>query len=203
MPRAKNNVARLRRKRQILADAKGYFGRRKNLYKTAKEAVERARRYAYRDRKNRKREFRRLWIVRINAAARLHDLSYSRFMDGLKKAGIEIDRKVLADLEIAIRHPRAERLRAARQRRTVEADLSRFASIERHAAPDLSGAAFVCRDIRFRAHVRCAATALYSRRHDTTMPARTEPRDTACGSPPFGSRSLAQLPAVRIAGAGR
>ena len=105
MPRVKNNVARLRRKRQILADAKGYFGRRKNLYKTAKEAVERARRYAYRDRKNRKREFRRLWIIRINAAARTHDLSYSRLMDGLKKAGIEIDRKVLADL--AVREPRA------------------------------------------------------------------------------------------------
>jgi large subunit ribosomal protein L20 len=87
MPRVKNNVARLRRKRQILADAKGYFGRRKNLYKTAKEAVERARRYAYRDRKNRKREFRRLWIVRINAAARTHGLSYSRFMDGLKRPG--------------------------------------------------------------------------------------------------------------------
>ena len=105
MPRARNSVARLRRKRQILADAKGFFGRRKNLYKTAKEAVERARRYAYRDRKNRKREFRRLWIIRINAAARLHDLSYSRFMDGLKKAGIEIDRKVLADL--AVREPQA------------------------------------------------------------------------------------------------
>ena len=105
MPRVKTNVARLRRKRQILAEAKGFFGRRKNLYKTAKEAVERARRYAYRDRKNRKREFRRLWIIRINAAARQHDLSYSRFMNGLKKAGIEIDRKVLADL--AVREPQA------------------------------------------------------------------------------------------------
>jgi large subunit ribosomal protein L20 len=105
MPRAKNNVARLRRKNQILKDAKGYFGRRKNLYKTAKEAVERARRYAYRDRKNRKREFRRLWIIRINAAARQHELSYSRFMSGLRQAGIEIDRKVLADL--AIREPQA------------------------------------------------------------------------------------------------
>ncbi|HEU0012742.1 MAG TPA: 50S ribosomal protein L20 [Longimicrobium sp.] len=105
MPRVKNNVARLRRKNQILAQAKGYFGRRKNLYKTAKEAVERAHKYAYRDRKNRKREFRRLWIVRINAAARMNELSYSRFMDGLKKAGIEIDRKVLADL--AVRDPNA------------------------------------------------------------------------------------------------
>lgn len=105
MPRVSTNVARLKRKRRILNQAKGYFGRRKNLYKTAKEAVERGLRYAYRDRKNRKREFRRLWIVRINAAARQHDLSYSRFMNGLKLAGIEIDRKVLADL--AIRDPNA------------------------------------------------------------------------------------------------
>ena len=115
MPRVKNNVARLRRKNQILKAAKGYFGRRKNLYKTAKEAVERARRYAYRDRKNKKREFRRLWIIRINAAARTHDLSYSKFMNGLKLAGIEIDRKVLADL--AIREPAAfEQLASAAKR---------------------------------------------------------------------------------------
>jgi large subunit ribosomal protein L20 len=101
MPRVKNNVARLRRKRQILADAKGYFGRRKNLYKTAKEAVERARRYAYRDRKNRKREFRRLWIVRINAAARQNGLSYNQFVSGCRKADITLDRKVLADLAVS------------------------------------------------------------------------------------------------------
>ena len=100
MPRIKMSVARLKRKRRILGQAKGYFGRRKNLHKTAKEAVERSWRYAYRDRKNRKREFRRLWVVRINAAARLHDLSYSRFMNGLKLAGIEINRKILADLAI-------------------------------------------------------------------------------------------------------
>ncbi len=105
MPRVSTNVARLKRKNQILAQAKGYFGRRKNLYKTAKEAVERARKYAYRDRKNRKREFRRLWIIRINAAARQNEISYSRLMDGLNKAGIEIDRKVLAD--IAVRDPNA------------------------------------------------------------------------------------------------
>ncbi|HEV2146827.1 MAG TPA: 50S ribosomal protein L20 [Longimicrobiaceae bacterium] len=105
MPRVKTNVARLRRKNQILKEAKGFFGRRKNLYKTAKEAVERAWRYSYRDRKNRKREFRKLWIVRINAAARQNDLSYSRFMNGLKLAGIEIDRKNLADL--AVRDPNA------------------------------------------------------------------------------------------------
>ncbi len=100
MPRSSNNVARLRRKRRILNQAKGYFGRRKNIYKTAKEAVERAHRYAYRDRKNRKRDFRRLWIIRINAGAREHGLSYSRFMNGLKLAGIEVNRKVLADLAI-------------------------------------------------------------------------------------------------------
>ena len=105
MPRVRNNVARLKRKNRILKQAKGYFGRRKNLYKTAKEAVERSWSYAYRDRKNRKRDFRRLWIVRINAAARQHELSYSRFMNGLKLAGIEIDRKQLADL--AIRDPEA------------------------------------------------------------------------------------------------
>ena len=105
MPRVSTNVARLKRKRRILKHAKGYFGRRKNLYKTAKEAVERGWRYAYRDRKNRKRDFRRLWIIRINAAARLHDLSYSRFMNGLKLAGIDINRKILAD--IAIRDPNA------------------------------------------------------------------------------------------------
>jgi large subunit ribosomal protein L20 len=105
MPRVSTNVARLKRKNQILKQAKGYFGRRKNLYKTAKEAVERAHKYAYRDRKNRKREFRRLWIIRINAAARQNEMSYSRLMDGLNKAGIEIDRKVLADL--AVRDPNA------------------------------------------------------------------------------------------------
>jgi large subunit ribosomal protein L20 len=105
MSRVKTNVARLRRKNRILKEAKGYFGRRKNLYKTAKEAVERAWKYAYRDRKNRKREFRKLWIVRINAAARQHDLSYSRFMNGLKLAGVDVNRKILADL--AIRDPQA------------------------------------------------------------------------------------------------
>src|SRR5947199_2715869 len=119
MPRVKNNVARLRRKNQILEAAKGYFGRRKNLYKTAKETVERGWRYAYRDRKNKKREFRRLWIIRINAAANAHGLNYSTFIDGLKKAGIEIDRKVLADL--AVREPQAfaaiaDQVRAAHER---------------------------------------------------------------------------------------
>jgi large subunit ribosomal protein L20 len=103
MPRVRSNVARLKRKNKIMHAAKGARGGRSKLYKSAKETVERAMRYAYRDRRNRKRDFRQLWIVRINAAARLHDLSYSRFMSGLKKAGVDINRKVLADL--AVRDP--------------------------------------------------------------------------------------------------
>jgi len=103
MPRVKSNVARLKRKKKIMRLAKGARGGRSKLHKAAKETVERGWRYAYRDRRQKKREFRRLWIVRINAAARLHDLSYSRFMAGLKRAGVEIDRKMLADL--AVRDP--------------------------------------------------------------------------------------------------
>jgi large subunit ribosomal protein L20 len=103
MPRVKSNVARLKRKKKIMRAAKGARGGRSKLYKSAKETVERGLRYAYRDRRQRKRDFRRLWIVRINAAARQHDLSYNRFMSGLRKAGVEINRKVLADL--AVRDP--------------------------------------------------------------------------------------------------
>jgi large subunit ribosomal protein L20 len=105
MPRVKSNVVRLRRKKQIMKAAKGAFGGRSKLWKAAKETVERGWRYAYRDRKNKKRDFRRLWIVRINAAAHQHDMSYSVFMNGLKLAGLEIDRKILAD--IAVRDPQA------------------------------------------------------------------------------------------------
>ena len=105
MPRARSNVTRLKRKKQVMQAAKGAYGGRSKLWKAAKETVERGWRYAYRDRKNKKREFRRLWIVRINAAAHQHGLSYSAFIDGLKKAGLEIDRKVLAD--IAVRDPQA------------------------------------------------------------------------------------------------
>ena len=105
MPRVRGNVARLKRKKKIMREAKGARGGRSKLYKSAKENVERGLRYAYRDRRLKKRDFRRLWIVRINAAARTHDLSYSRFMSGLKKAGVEINRKVLADL--AVRDPAA------------------------------------------------------------------------------------------------
>jgi large subunit ribosomal protein L20 len=105
MPRVKSNVVRLKRKKQIMEAAKGAYGGRSKLWKAAKETVERGWRYAYRDRKNKKRDFRKLWITRINAAAHMHDMNYSGFMNGLKKAGIEIDRKVLAD--IAVRDPQA------------------------------------------------------------------------------------------------
>jgi len=101
MPRVKRGVAAKRRHNRILRQAKGYYGGRKNLIKTAREAVEKGWKYAYRDRKQRKRVFRALWIARINAAAREHGLSYSRFMDGLKKADVEIDRKVLAQLALS------------------------------------------------------------------------------------------------------
>jgi len=100
MPRARSNVPRLKRKKQVMKAAKGAFGGRSKLWKAAKETVERGWRYAYRDRKNKKRDFRRLWITRINAGARQNDMSYSTFMSGLHKAGIEIDRKILADLAI-------------------------------------------------------------------------------------------------------
>ena len=105
MPRARSNVTRLKRKKQVMQAAKGAFGARSKLWRPAKETVERAWRYAYRDRRQRKRDFRSLWIARINAAAHQHGMSYSAFIDGLKKAGLEIDRKVLAD--IAVRDPQA------------------------------------------------------------------------------------------------
>lgn len=100
MPRATNNVQARRRHKKILKLAKGYRGTRSKLYKVAKEAVERGLKYAYRDRKAKKRAFRRLWIARINAAARTHNLSYSRFIMGLKKAEVVLDRKILADLAV-------------------------------------------------------------------------------------------------------
>jgi large subunit ribosomal protein L20 len=105
MPRVRSNVAHLKRKKKIMRAAKGARGGRSKLYKSAKENVERGLAYAYRDRRNRKRDFRRLWIIRINAACRVHDLSYSRFMNGLRKADVEINRKMLADL--AVRDPLA------------------------------------------------------------------------------------------------
>lgn len=105
MSRVKRGVTAHARHRKILAMAKGYRGRNAKVFRVAIEKVEKALSYAYRDRRNRKRTFRALWIQRINAATRLHGVTYSRFMDGLKKAGVTLDRKILADL--AIREPTA------------------------------------------------------------------------------------------------
>jgi len=103
MSRVKRGVTTHARHRKVLKQAKGYYGRRKNTIRVAKQAVEKAGQYAYRDRKVKKRTFRSLWIQRINAAARQHGSTYGQLIDGLKKAGIELDRKVLAD--IAVREP--------------------------------------------------------------------------------------------------
>ncbi|MCA1299205.1 50S ribosomal protein L20 [Stappia indica] len=105
MSRVKRGVTAHAKHKKVLKAAKGYYGRRKNTIRVAKQAVERAAQYAYRDRKARKRNFRSLWIQRINAAVREQGLTYGRFIDGLNKAGIEVDRKVLSDL--AIREPEA------------------------------------------------------------------------------------------------
>jgi large subunit ribosomal protein L20 len=105
MPRSVNSVASRKRRKKILKAAKGYFGRRKNVYTVAKNAVEKAMSYAYRDRKNNKRNFRSLWVMRINAGARLHGMSYSQFMGKLKANNIDLNRKVLADL--AMNNPEA------------------------------------------------------------------------------------------------
>lgn len=100
MPRVKRGVTARARHKKVINAAKGYRGRRNNVYRVAKQAVMRAGQYAYRDRRNKKRVFRRLWIARINAAARQHDMTYSVFINGLKKASIELDRKVLSDMAI-------------------------------------------------------------------------------------------------------
>ncbi|MBM56073.1 MAG: 50S ribosomal protein L20 [Euryarchaeota archaeon] len=105
MPRSTNAVASRARRKKVLKMAKGYFGARKNVYTVAKNAVEKGLQYAYIGRKLRKRQFRSLWIMRINAAARQHGMSYSKFMGQLSKSGIELNRKVLADL--AMNHPEA------------------------------------------------------------------------------------------------
>ena len=105
MPRSVNSVASRNRRKKILKQAKGYFGRRKNVYTVAKNAVEKGLQYAYRDRKNKKRNFRSLWIQRINAGARQYGMSYSQFMGKVKANEIELNRKVLADL--AMNHPEA------------------------------------------------------------------------------------------------
>ncbi len=100
MPRATNSAASRKRRKRILLKAKGFRSARSKLIRTAKDAVTKAQQWAYRDRKNRKRTFRALWIQRINAAAKLNGLTYSRFIEGLRAAGIELDRKVLADLAV-------------------------------------------------------------------------------------------------------
>ncbi|MDO1514172.1 50S ribosomal protein L20 [Maribacter confluentis] len=105
MPRSVNAVASRARRKKVMKQAKGYFGRRKNVWTVAKNAVEKAMLYAYRDRRNKKRTFRSLWITRINAGARQHGMSYSQFMGKVKANNIELNRKVLADL--AMNHPEA------------------------------------------------------------------------------------------------
>jgi large subunit ribosomal protein L20 len=105
MPRVKHGVATKKRKKKLLKRARGFWGAKSRLYRTAQEAVNRAKVYAYRDRRNRKRDMRSLWIMRINAAAHIHGLSYSRLIYGLSKAGVEVNRKLLADL--AVQEPAA------------------------------------------------------------------------------------------------
>lgn len=100
MPRVTRQVTRHKKRKKIRKQAKGYYGARSKLYRPAREAVERGWRHAYRHRRQKKRDFRRLWITRINAAAREHELSYSRFMNGLRKAGVELDRKSLANVAV-------------------------------------------------------------------------------------------------------
>ena len=119
MSRVKRGVTSHARHRKVIKQAKGYYGRRKNTIRVARQAVEKAGQYAYRDRKVRKRTFRALWIQRINAAARENGLTYGRLIDGLKKAGIELDRKVLAD--IAVNDPAAFSVIAAQAKAALEA----------------------------------------------------------------------------------
>ena len=120
MPRVKRSVHARKKRRKVLEQAKGYWGLKNTSYRYAKEQVEHSLKYAYRDRKNKKRTFRSLWIVRINAAARANGLSYNRFIAGVHKAGIELDRKTLADL--AVSDPKAFALVAEQAKAALEAD---------------------------------------------------------------------------------
>jgi large subunit ribosomal protein L20 len=115
MPRVKRGVTAHARHKKVIEQAKGYRGRRKNVYRVAKQAVTKAGQYAYRDRRQRKRQFRALWITRINAAARENGLSYSRFMDGLHKADIQVDRKLLADMAVNDKNAFTQLAEQARQ----------------------------------------------------------------------------------------
>ena len=125
MARVKRGVTSHAKHKKVLDAAKGFHGRRKNTIRIAKQAVEKSMQYAYRDRKNRKRTFRALWIQRINAAVRGHGLTYSRFIDGLDKAGIEVDRKVLSD--IAIREPDAFAAIVEKARAALPAEMAQAA----------------------------------------------------------------------------
>jgi large subunit ribosomal protein L20 len=125
MARVKRGVTAHAKHRKVLDAAKGFHGRRKNTIRIAKQAVEKSLQYAYRDRKNRKRTFRALWIQRLNAAVREHGLTYSRFIDGLGKAGVAVDRKVLSDL--AIREPEAFAAVVDKAKAALPADLARAA----------------------------------------------------------------------------
>ena len=118
MARVKRGVTAHAKHKKVLTAAKGFYGRRKNTIRIAKQAVEKSLQYAYRDRKNRKRNFRALWVQRINAAVREHGLTYGRFIDGLNKAGIEIDRKVLSDM--AIHEPQAFAALVAKAKTALE-----------------------------------------------------------------------------------
>ena len=132
MPRVKRGVTARARHKKVLELAKGFRGRRKNVYRIAKQAVMKAGQYAYRDRRNRKRVFRRLWIARINAASRSHGITYSRFMAGIKKAAIDLDRKVLADL--AVNDPAAFAALVGVARDALPADVNAAASTGSSAA---------------------------------------------------------------------
>ncbi|MEQ8483176.1 MAG: 50S ribosomal protein L20 [Pseudomonadales bacterium] len=125
MSRVKRGVASRARRKKVLKAAKGYYGARSRSFKVAKQAVIKAGQYAYRDRRQRKRQFRNLWIIRINAGAREHGLSYSRFIAGLKKAAIEVDRKVLADL--AMHEPAAFAVLADKAKAALEAEVAQAA----------------------------------------------------------------------------
>lgn len=118
MARVKRGVTAHAKHKKVLAQAKGFYGRRKNTIRIAKQAVEKSKQYAYRDRKNRKRNFRALWVQRINAAVREHGLTYGRFIDGLNKANIEIDRKILSDM--AIHEPQAFAVLVAKAKVALE-----------------------------------------------------------------------------------
>ena len=119
MTRVKNSVATRARRKKVLKRAKGYFGSKHRLYKTAQEQVMHSERYAFRDRRQKKRDFRKLWITRINAACRLNEISYSKFIDGLNKAGVEVNRKMLSELAIYDKEAFANLVKIAKEGKVV------------------------------------------------------------------------------------